>query len=164
MLALLAGNPSPVRGGNVDEYKLKAAFVYKFVALTSWPEDDKTAFRFCIFGDDPFRTHVQQITSRTLAGRPIEVHRAHVIANLTECRAVYVAPAVITRLAQVLSHIGHDSTLIIADSVGALERGAMINMIQSGGRLGFEVNLKHANECGLQMRSNFLRIAKRVVR
>jgi len=153
----------PVTAAEIPEYKLKAAFLYNFASFTAWPEDSAT-FQLCIFGEDPFGSHLKQITSRKRKKHAIEARVVQTIKGLNGCQLVFIAPSASNRINQVQDSIAGKPVLTVADSSGALESGVMVNMETRKGMVYFEVNLRQARQHNLTMSSKLLRLAKRVVR
>ncbi len=154
---------SPAWGSDIPEYKLKSAYLYNFASFTLWPLEYET-FQLCIFGDDPFGRHLKQITSRKVKRRPIAARTVRTVENIDGCQMVFVAPSAINRINQITSRIGDDPVLIVADSPGALDGGAMINMETHRGKVRFDVNLKIVTARGLKISSKLLRLAREVQR
>ena len=155
--------PTVAWGGEIPEYKLKAAYLYNFASFTEWPEK-QSSFQVCIFGEDPFGKHLKQITARKIQKQIVSVRTVKTVGALEGCQMIFIAPSASSRINQVLSQIEDKPVLTIADTPGALDRGAMINMATRRGKVTFDVNLHRVKAHGLKISSKLLRLAKRVVR
>lgn len=154
---------APAWGSDIPEYQLKAAYLYNFASFTKWPVEEG-AFQLCVFGKDPFGPYLKQVARKKIKRRTIQTRTVQTVEGLDGCQLVFIAPSAVNRINQVLGHVTQRAVLTVADSAGALDSGAMINMSTRSGRVNFEVNLPEARAHGLKISSKLLRLAKRVVR
>ena len=74
------GIASPVRAQVINrEYKLKAAFLYKFTTYIRWPDgsfkDSKSPFVIAVLGPDPVGADLRKIAAvKQIDGRELEIH------------------------------------------------------------------------------------------
>ncbi len=161
--ALLCLTSTSAWGGDIPEYKLKAAYLYNFASFTEWPVEFED-FELCVFGKDPFGSILKQIASRKINRRPITTRTVRTIEGVEGCQMIFVAPSASSHIQQIQKHIVGQPVLTVADSKGALDGGVMINMETQRGKVSFEVNLPVVKQHGLEISSKLLRLAKRVVR
>src|SRR5271157_3952128 len=77
------------------EYPVKLAFLYNFAKFVEWPPDSyrdaSTPLRICVAGNDPFSDDLkQELQSRTVGGRRVEIKTLKPSANLKGCNLVFV--------------------------------------------------------------------------
>jgi hypothetical protein len=161
-LAGLLSFATVARSQELPEYRLKAAFVYNFIAYTEWPAATGSALNLCIYGADPFGTDIDGLQGKVAAGRQIAVHRKAAGEPLKDCQVVFVAPSAIEGLPRVLESLKRRPLLTVADSSGAMRRGVMLNMNMVQGKVTFEANLQAARDAGLDLSSKLLRLATEV--
>jgi hypothetical protein len=162
---LLASWPfGPARADSVAEYRIKAGFLYNFMAFTEWPADIGQTLAVCVYGPDPFGDHLDTLRGKGLGGRVLAVKRANNLEALEDCQAVFIARSAIGNLPRVLDRLGTRPVLTIADSPGAGRLGVALNMTTDQGRVGFEANLAAARGNGLNLSSKLLRLAGEVRR
>jgi hypothetical protein len=162
LVACLGG---PVQSQDQPEYRLKAAFVYNFLAYTEWPAaaaPPGAPLLVCIAGADPFGSDIDNLQGRMVGGRPIELQRKSAAAPLKTCHAVFISNASEDRWVRVFSGLKGKPVLVITDSPGALAHGATLNMNLVRDRVTFEANLANAREAGLALSSKLLRLATEV--
>ena len=147
----------------MPEYRLKAAFLYNFVAFTEWPADMGSTVNLCVYGPDPFGAEIDPLTGKTVGSRKIEVHRRTSFAELKDCQLVFVAAPAISQMPRVLEAVRGLPVLMVADSTGAVRQGAVLNMTMVQGRVTFEVNLVAARSARLTLSSKLLRLATEVI-
>jgi hypothetical protein len=183
LLILLFGRGGAVWGEEVPEYKLKAAYLYNFSTFTTWPDQGKSHFEFCVYGKSPFGAALDHIRGKRTGSLPIKVRTTQTLEGVAGCQLIYIAPSAINKLGQVLGSVAQYPVLTVSDNPGGLEppfstvqcspsvsdnpggleRGVMINMVTVKGRITFEVNLAEVERHGLKMSSKLLRLAKRII-
>ncbi len=158
--ALLAA-PSAHADG-LPEYRLKAAFVYNFMAFAEWPSDTGAGLNLCILGDDPFGKEIDALQGKAIGHRAIALHRKASGESLKPCQAVFLTASTMDSLPRLLDNVRGRPVLTLADSAGAMRRGVMINMDLAQGKVSFEANLAAARASGLNLSSKLLRLATEV--
>ena len=158
-LALLAPH---ARAEELPEYRLKAAFVYNFIAFTDWPAEVAPTLNLCIVGTDPFGADIDGLNGKTAQGRTIAVQRKPVHDSLRSCQVVFITTSAIEQLPRVLDALRGQPVLTVADSPGAMRRGVALNMNVAQGKVSFEANLQAARAHSLALSSKLLRLATEV--
>jgi hypothetical protein len=147
----------------LPEYRLKAGFIYNFALFTEWPPETGATLNLCILGDDPFGPAIDALAGKAVGARHLAVLRPSVSMPLTACQIIFIASSVAADISRLTATLNGVAALIIADSAGAAERGAIINMNVIDGRTTFEVNLDAARNAHLILSSKLLRLATRVL-
>ncbi|MHB1374075.1 MAG: YfiR family protein [Thauera sp.] len=146
-----------------EEYRLKAAFLFNFANFATWPDEGAAdALTLCVYGDDPFGTHLDALVGRKAGKRSLRVERMHSVDALGSCQVVFVTRPMVSNLARVLDRVGGRAVLTVADSPGALDTGVMLNMDSASGRISFAANLAAARRQGLGLSSRLLNLATEV--
>lgn len=166
VLALAAGGASaraePLASpSRPSEYEVKAAFLYNFARFVEWPAPADPGARFVIevVGDDPFGPALERtMAGKTVGGRPIEVRRRHA-ATARRADIVFVSASERDRLARVLDRAGGPGVLTVGDTDGFAARGVIINFRVEEQRVRFEINPRRAEEAGLKLSSQLLKLA-----
>jgi hypothetical protein len=146
------------------ERRVKAAFLYKFTSYVTWPAaafpDSAAPLVIAVVGEPKLAAEVRRLTAgRAVEGRPIQVVTAE-RAIPERAHVAYLGGASVEHLNARDAPRPH--ALIVADSPGALRRGAMINFILRDGRVRFEIALHHAERAGLSLSSRLLAVAHAV--
>jgi hypothetical protein len=158
-LGLLA---SPARADELPEYRLKAAFIYNFIAFTEWPSDTGPTLNLCIHGQDPFGAEIDGLQGKVAQGRSIALQRKASIDALRGCQVVFIAASAQEHLPKVLDALRGQPVLTVADSAGAMRRGVALNMNVVAGKVTFEANVQAARAVSLALSSKLLRLATEV--
>lgn len=144
------------------EYRVKAGFLYNFIAFTEWPARVGSPLPVCVYGGNPFGDELTALDGKAVNGRTLTVRPAATLGDLKSCRVVFVANGALDSLPRVLEAVRAEPVLVVTDSAGALDAGAGINMTLRQGRIVFEVNLAAARRAELELSSKLLRLASEV--
>src|SRR5450432_4470395 len=79
----------------VDEYQVKAFFLYNFARYVEWPSQSFKApndpIVICILGQNPFGSALEQATTgNAIAGRPVVVREIQNILPPCNCHILFV--------------------------------------------------------------------------
>lgn len=154
--------PVSIKGDALPEYRLKAAFVYNFIAYTEWPNDLGTSVNLCLIGSHPFGEEIDSLHGRHVNQYHVAVKIKKISDNLQDCEAVFISNDAISYLPEILEKLDENPILTIADTESAIDRGIMLNIRISHQKLFFEANQKSARSAGLMLNAKLLRLATRV--
>ena len=152
----------------VDEYKLKAAFVFHFAEMTDWPAAafgaNQNEITLCTVGNDPFAGELES----TLAGKAIGQHAVRIrhakqAAETRGCQIVFVGSGEMKLLPEVLAQIGNSPVMTVGESDGFLQQGGMFSFCLDGNKIRFEINVAPAERAGLKISSRLLMLARNVM-
>jgi len=168
------------------EYQVKAAFLYNFIQFVDWPEeksaDSNEPITIGIIGNDPFGDAFESIKDKKVkGGRGVIIKRFKSFEDLkkstekdkpesdqetetlTKCHLLFICSSEQKNLKETIDLLKDHSVLTVADMQGFLESGGIVNFIIEENKVGFEINIAAAKQAKLEIRSNLLRLAKRVV-
>jgi hypothetical protein len=174
LLALLRPVPAAAAREVSREFPLKAAFLYKAVPFVTWPEaaltDEK--IRICVLGRDPFGEILDTLNAEfnRRPGAPkrgFEVHRFEDVRSasnaekISVCHVLYVSS--LPEEAQgLLASMRTQSVFTVSDGEHFLEWGGIVHLFIKENNLSFQINLDAAEDAGLRISSNLLRLAEEV--
>ncbi len=161
-LAALGGTPS-AWCDELPEYRLKAAFLYNFIAFTEWPPQVGSKLNLCIYGPDPFGAEIDGLNGKAVGTRTLAVQRKADLDSVQGCQIVFVSRSAISQLPRVLESMHGVPVLTVADSPGAARQGAALNMNLLQSRVSFEANLGAARAAQLNLSSKLLSLATEVI-
>lgn len=160
-LGLLMHTPM-VMSEALPEFRVKAAFIYNFIAFSEWPDTVGNTLNLCIHGQSPLDKEIDALHGRFANNREIVTQKQIEIKNLQDCQVIFIATTAIGNLPQIVDHLQGSPTLIIADSKGAAHLGATINMSIKNDKIIFDANLEAAHQSGLKISSKLLGLAHKV--
>lgn len=144
----------------VSEYALKAAYLYHFVQFTEWPEatlQPLEAFTICIAKNNPLRPMVAELAGQLAHGKPIAIRIPENDAG--NCQVALLGAEDWQRGA--MTNDQRLPMLTIAEEP-PLSARAVITLGMEERRVGFSIDKTLAEECGLQISSKLLRLARSV--
>ncbi len=144
------------------ERLVKAAYLYHFSTLVTWPPSRFAAsdspLRVGILGDDELADDLQKvIASRPRAGRPIEVLKLR--RPRPDLQLLFIADSQRANMNALLAPYRAQPVLTVTESENGLERGSIINFVPIHGNLRFEVSQQAAEEAKLEISSRLLSVA-----
>ncbi len=163
--AAIAAIPLGAQQGRATEAQIKSAYLYSFGKFVDWPSNTAAAnaFSICVLGRDPFGPTLDEVLkSASVAGQPVVARRISATDQAGGCRIVYIAPSEEARLLGIMSALARTPVLTVSDIPDFIERGGMIRFVDDAKRVRFEINLPPAQEAGLVLRSDLLRVATAV--
>ncbi len=151
---------------SVDEYSVKAAFIYKVALFVTWPEAARVeTFGVCVCGDDPFGATLDRTMERlTVDHRPVVVRRLPDAraATAATCAVVWVGARRSGLLRDELAILQDQPFLTMGDAEDFADTGGVVELMVYGGRVRFEVNRSAAKRARLEISSQLLKLAHRV--
>ena len=132
---------------------MKANFLFHFAASNEWPASSKNGnFNVAVIGNERlFEELVDKYAFKLVGAQPLKIHAFDDVKSFngaSEMHLVYCDPGgdALSSLAKTLD--GRPA-LLVADSEGALERGAFINFVAVGNRIRYQINAEQAREKGV---------------
>lgn len=154
MTALLGLTLVGAGHAQVDEYALKAAFVYNIAAFAQPPQARAPTLTICTQTEEALEAAIATLAGRDLAGRRVTVART--------------APATVVRC-DVLVH-GADrvvpagmAALVICDACALPNGVTTVALVREGNKIRFDVDAARARANGVTLSSQLLRLARRVL-
>lgn len=147
------------------EAQVKAAYLYNFGKFVRWqaPVESDT-FDICVLGKNPFGTALSStIADEHIDGKSIVARNVDGVGGTSRCKILFISTSEEPRLKSAIAVSQKSSTLTVSDIPKFAEHGGMIGLVNVGGRIRFEVNLKAVNKVGIVISSELLKVAVNVV-
>ena len=147
----------------INEYQVKAVFLYNFVQFTDWPEEafpaTNTSFCIGVLGEDPFGKALEQtVAGESIKGHNLNVRRAKKLEDLKDCQLLFISKSEKPRLAQILAACENDGVLTVSEIEGFTAHGGVINFYIRENKIRFEINAAAARRKGLKISAQLLRL------
>lgn len=148
----------------IDEYQLKAAFLYNFARFIEWPaeafENPSQPFVFCVLGEDPFGRALDDLLARRkIDGRASTVRRISDARRARGCQILFVSSSEPKSVLALLAGIGDSGLLTVGESDAAAADGMIIDFILEDGKIRFIINAAGAEREKLRISSRLLSLA-----
>jgi hypothetical protein len=164
----LAG-PRPAQAdAQADEYRLKAAFLYKFGGYVEWPDrsfaraDSPVAIG--VMGADALADELAQIVpGRNVNGRPVLVRKLRPGDPIAGLHVLFIGRAHGGRLGEILSAARGQALLTVTESEEGLELGSMINFVVVEDKVRFDIAPPPSESSNLKISARLLGVARKIV-
>ncbi|MDW5415219.1 YfiR family protein [Iodobacter sp. CM08] len=144
----------------VDEFELKATFIFRFAQYTSWPPPPNKETLLCVLGQKEIFDELEKFKDRKINGNSIRVIKLPSIKTATDCNVVFIGAR--ENFNSIMPMLRPLPILVIGDSADAFEEKAVIVLVTEPNRISFKINRTQANNVGLVMSAQLLKLAKEV--
>ena len=158
MLFLVSGFKAPGVDGNS---KMKAIFIMNFTKLIEWPKSYREGnFVVGVIGESPLYTELTKMAkTKKVANQSLQIKKYSSSKDVGKCHILYVSRGQSGEMASLLKKVKSNSTLIITEKQGLVDKGAGINFIIKNNRQKFELNKKNVEKYKLKVSSNLEALA-----
>jgi YfiR/HmsC-like len=147
-----------------SEAAVKAGFVYNFIKFTQWPGPREGApIRLCAASALPLDGQLSLLQGRSVGSRLIDVRLATPPADWRLCDVLFLGEGDADRLPLMQQRVAHAPVLTLGDLPGFVDAGGMIGLRVEASRVRFDVHLGSAQQSGLVLNSQMLKLAGKVV-
>ena len=185
VILLTASNVYPeTKSAQYKEHEVKAAFMYNFLKFVNWPKDkitqDNNQITIGIIGEDPFGPAADIFKGKAVEDRKVVVKYFDSARQLKEtaekdknnervreligCHLLFICPSEQKYVKDIIDIVGQRGVLTVGDSEKFIESGCIINFLLEDNKIRFDINLDAADKAGLEMRSQLLRLARKVIK
>ena len=161
----LALSPALAGAAESSAPAVKAAFVYNFVKLVSWPEARLPAgnapVQVCVIKGDEMEEALRQALAGKLAGtHPIQVAPVAADESFAACQVLYLGSRTASRNATLRTRAAGKGVLLIDEGPRFTWPDGMIRLFQEQNRMRFELNLESFERAGLKVDPRLIRLAR----
>jgi hypothetical protein len=143
----------------VEEYNLKAAFIYNFTKYIEWSASTDNEFIIGIIGssqiNDPL---VEVVKTETVNNKKIIIRQFSKVEDISSCHILFIPRNSALPLADILTKV-EKGTLVVSEKSGYASKGTAINFVVVDNKLKFEANVNAINAAGLTASSQLLKLA-----
>ena len=152
-------------GQGVDEYRVKAAFLYNFAKFVEWPP---SAFRspadplvIGVLGKNPFGDALAAaVAGKSLEGRPFQVRELADAQQVSGCQIIFISSSERKRLKLLFDAIGNSGVLTVGETDNFAAEGGIVNFKIESGRVRLQINLVAARKQHLRISPKVLSLAE----
>lgn len=150
------------------EYRVKAAFVYKFSDYVEWPSEafanPNSPLVIGVVGADTLAEELARIAGgRTVGGRPVAVRKLRYGEPLSGLHVIFLGQSNSRQLTAALGSSKGHAALTVTESADGIRLGSMINFVVESDKVRFDVALASAEASRLKISSRLLAVARNVV-
>lgn len=154
-----------VLAARIDEYEMKAIYLYNFAKFITWPNaafsSTEAPFQLCIMGVDPFDGQLEAtIKDGTVKERTLEVRYLTDTQKVKGCHILFISHSEEPRLTKILAFVKQSAILTVSEIDDFVTRGGMIQFYMLDNKVRFSVDPQTLSETGLKASSYLLQLAK----
>jgi hypothetical protein len=157
---LWAQSPKPT------DYDVKAVYLYNFGRFVEWPASvtaKSDSFTVCVLGQDPFGPALDAtLAGETIGGKSVAAKRISNPPEAVRCQIVFISSVEDSRFNKIIEALDREAVLTVSDMPQFSQRGGMIQFVLDGSKVRFEINLTAAENAGLTLSSELLKVATAV--
>jgi len=152
-------------GQAVEEYQVKAAFLYNFAKFVQWPssafKSAQEPIAICILGQNPFGGALDEaIRGKQIEGRSLVVYQVSSDTPSRACHILFVGGAERKRFRALAEAFRAPGVLTVGEAAWFSAEGGVINLKLDAGRVRFEINVEAADRQQLRISSKLLSLAQ----
>jgi hypothetical protein len=168
-LIVLAGTMALdiAHGQKVDEYQVKAAFMYNFAKFVDWPaqtfHSPVQPIVFCVLGQTPLsRALGDELEGKIVDRRPLVFHQLTDSKQAGQCQVLFIVSPDNKALRRTLDELKSLNVLTVGEVEDFANEGGIVRFILEAGRVRLEFNLDAADEAKLRISSRLLSLGRAV--
>ena len=166
MSVVLAAVSGPAQDSQPSEYQIKAAFLFNFAKFVQWPPaafaEPTSPIVFGVLGDNPFHEDLARtIQNKRIDEHPLVIREFHALSEAKNCHILFISASEKSRLPEIMAALKGAGVLTVSETDDFIESGGMINFVQAGTKLRFQINQESAVKAGLKISSKLLILAWR---
>jgi hypothetical protein len=148
------------RAQAVDEYQVKAAFLFNFAKFVEWPPHSFASpsdpITICVLGPNPFGHTLEDVVrGKSVDGHVFGVRQIAKMNQAAGCQILFVAGA-----RKQLVEQPPPGVLIVGESEKFAQSGGIIGFRLEGGKVRLEINVEAAEQRKLRISSKLLSLAE----
>ena len=143
--------------------KLKSAIIMNFIRYTRWPEgglySQSADINVCVYANHEMEESLLKSKGKTINNKNIEIRILYRLRNLDECHVLYTENVDRTQATRVFSIVNTKSILTITDQNNGPDNSGIINFLDEGERLRFEIFIEKSTAANLKISSRLLNLS-----
>lgn len=153
----------------VEEYRVKAAFLFNFAKFVEWPpmtfKTSGDPIQICMLGENMFGNALEEaVSGKTVDGRTFLVRHITSPNAAGGCQILFISASERKRLHETLCQIRSEGVLTVGETDNFTTEGGIINFRIENGRVSLQVNVEAAGQAKLRISSKLLSLAQIVKR
>ncbi len=160
-MLLVNGMTTEMQSQEIEEYQLKAAFLFNFTKFISWSHADASSkLTVCVMNAKEVAGALEVVTrGKSVDARQVVVQQISFPAALETCQILFIGNNG-KKTEEILVEAKKLSIVTVGEDEKFLRRGGMINFVLEEGKLRFEINTDAASRAGINISSKLLSLAK----
>lgn len=147
---------------HAQKAKYQSIFIYNFSKYIKWPDDFNSGkFVIGVLGETDLLKDLKSMAAqkKETNGLNIEVVDFSSVNDISNCNLIFVSNKFCNQIETITSKLAGKPTLIVTDKKGMAKGGAVINFVEDGGKIKFELNKAAADKLGLVISGSLTSLA-----
>jgi hypothetical protein len=145
----------------IDEYQLKAAFLFNFAKFVEWPttafNGADAPFGICVLGENPFGFALEEtVRGGEVAGKRFAIRKISDARQAAGCHILFMGASEQRRSRAVLEELKGFSILTVGETDDFLSNGGVIQFKLKNSQLRFEIDADAAAREKLKISSKLM--------
>ena len=152
-------------GSEMEEYRVKALFLYNFTQFIEWPveafKDSSDALTICVLGPNPFDKELERaLAGKKVDGHPLTSRTIGEASQASGCQVVFVTGAATKRARILMMERKQQGMLTVGEAPGFASGGGVVNFLVKDGHVRLEINIGAAERERLRISAKLLKLAE----
>lgn len=154
------------KGESMEEYRVKALFLYNFTQFVEWPQEAFKApgdpLTICVLAPSPFeRGELEQaLSGKRFESHPLVSRLISDPSQSTGCHIVFIGATAARRARAFVAGPKQPGLLTVGENPGFAEGGGVVNFLIREGRVRLEINIGAAERERLRISAKLLKLAE----
>lgn len=162
----MAIDPESSWAKSAPDYQIKAGFIYRFLSFIDLPEtpeegkDDE--FLIGVIGDKAILNELMLTKGNRIRGKTVGVEAVDADAPgsiLSKYHVMFIGKSLGSRMEEILARTENMPMLTVSDDSSFIQKGGIIQFVESEGKIRFVINLAAAEAKHLVIHSRLKRVA-----
>jgi len=152
-------------GAEYEEYEIKAGVLYKFFNFIDWPDrsfaSPKSPFVLVIVGGGENNRTIEHVLENSAVGaRPLKVIFTCSADDLDKAHMIFFPKSYKNSdLPKILDRLRGKAVITVGEEKNFIAQGGVINFLQRGAKIKFQINPAPTEMSGLKISSRLLALA-----
>ncbi|MEO8088244.1 MAG: YfiR family protein [Bacteroidota bacterium] len=165
LLLLFSGSTASGQHTDVNEYQVKAVFLYNFTQFIDWPATSfntpEEPFVIGIIGENPFGFFLDEVIAGEKFGtHPIIVKKFEEIHDISNCHILYINSSDAIWVGKILSSVSDKNMLTVSDAPNFSKVGGMVRFFTENKKIRLQINVERSKASRLNISSKLLSVSK----
>lgn len=150
--------------GQINEYEIKASFLFKFGKYTEWPKYDDDFFIITVIGRNPFADSLKKVAAtKTIKEKKIKIRFINSINEIGNSNILFIPKTEKKNIENIIKATQNKPILLISESCDAAVQGTHINFyLNNENKIRFEISKKNLKKSNLKVSSLLLDIGTEI--
>lgn len=142
----------------VEDYKVKAGWIYALVQYIKWKEQNQTPLTICTLGLDSVGSFLRRIQKEK--SLPVSIEDKNHNSSLRKCHIIYIGSSEEEQVPDILKNIKDLPILTVSTVKGFAQMGGIVEFITETDKVSLRINISSAKNAQLIIDSDLLGISE----